>query len=273
MTTGHILIAVLLNAAAAVGAHRRRAVTPTGAVAGFVVGAGILAFGGWTSWVLLMTFFGSSTVLSRVKSSSKDAVSKLHEKGSRRDHVQVLANAGVGLVMSAAYAATGMPMFLVAVAVSFAAANADTWASEIGVLSASAPVSILGAGRLPRGTSGGVSLLGFAASAIGSGLIALVFSLFYGFTAGWGAGVLLIFAVITAGGFLGSLIDSILGAAVQAQYTDSATGAPTERRHSPHAEAPNTLRRGFASVTNDAVNAISCLLSTAAGASLYLLAG
>jgi uncharacterized protein (TIGR00297 family) len=272
MNITRLFIAIALNGAAAVGARRREAVTGGGAVAGFAVGAGILFFGGWISWILLMVFFGSSSVLSRLNASAKDDLSVLHEKGSRRDKVQVLANGGVGLLMSVGWAATGAPLFLIAVAVSFAAANADTWASEIGVLASRRPVSILTGRPLPRGTSGGVTLLGFAASATGAGLIAAVFTAGYALTAGLSWALVGVFLVVTAGGFLGSVIDSVLGATVQAQYTDRDTGHATERRHARSDAQPNTLRRGFTAVTNDVVNAVSCMLSTAAGAALYVLA-
>ncbi|MFO7781304.1 MAG: DUF92 domain-containing protein [Spirochaetia bacterium] len=272
MNTARLFIAVALNGAAAVGARRREAVTAGGAVAGFTVGAGILFFGGWISWILLMVFFGSSSVLSRLKASAKDDLSVLHEKGSRRDHVQVLANGGVGLVMSVGWAATGTPLFLIAVAVSFAAANADTWASEIGVLASRRPVSILTGKPLPRGTSGGVTPLGFGASAAGSAVIAAVFTAGYGLATGWSPALAAVFAVVTAGGFLGSVIDSVLGATVQAQYADSNTGAATERRLASLDNQPNTLTRGFAAVSNDVVNAVSCVLSSAAGAALYMVA-
>lgn len=272
MSLSHVLIAIGLNGLAAVGAYRRGAVTAGGGAAGFAVGAGILAFGGWLSWVLLMVFFGSSSVLSRLKASAKDELSVLHEKGSRRDHVQVLANGGVGLLMSAAFAATGKPLFLAAVAVSFAAANADTWASEIGVLSSRRPVSILTGRPLSRGTSGGVTPLGFVASAAGAALVAAIFAGGYGLRLGWSPGLFGVFAVVTGGGFLGSVIDSVLGATVQAQYTDRHTGEATERRLTHHDARPNTLTRGFAAVTNDVVNAVSCVLSAVAGAALYVVA-
>lgn len=272
MTPLDVLIAVALNGSAAVGAHRRNAVTSAGAVAGFVVGAGLLLLGGWLSWVLLMTFFASSTILSRLNSSVKDGLARLHEKGSRRDHIQVLANGGIGLVMSAGYAVTGASMFLIAVAVSFAAANADTWASEVGVLSSRRPVSVLTGRPLPRGTSGGVTWLGFAASAAGAAVIAVVFAVGYGFQVGWSRTLFPVALVITAAGFLGSVVDSVLGATVQAQYEDRLTGSPTERRVPLLGETPNTLVRGFAAVTNDTVNAISAGLSTVAGAAVYLVA-
>ncbi|WP_204269083.1 DUF92 domain-containing protein, partial [Klebsiella aerogenes] len=46
-----------------------------------------------------------------------------------------LANGGVGLLYSVLYYITKNPSYLVLLAVSFAAANADTWATELGILS------------------------------------------------------------------------------------------------------------------------------------------
>ena len=67
-------------------------------------------------------------------------------------------------------------------------------------------------------------------------------------------------AAITGGGFLGSLIDSVLGATVQAQYWDRVKESYTERRHDAVGTA-NRLVRGFHLLNNDAVNALSGLVS------------
>ena len=54
-----------------------------------------------------------------------------------------------------------------------AAANSDTWASEIGSMSKGKPISVKTFKRAERGTSGAVSLLGTFAAVVGSFLIAL----------------------------------------------------------------------------------------------------
>ncbi len=58
-------------------------------------------------------------------------------------------------------------------------------------------------------------------------------------------------------GFLGSLLDSILGASVQAQYRDPATGAMTEK--SAHDGRKNVRVRGIAWINNDVVNFLASL--------------
>lgn len=56
----------------------------------------------------------------------------------------------------------------------YAAAVADTWASELGILSKGQPVMITTLRKVPHGTNGGVSVLGLVASTIGGMLIGAV---------------------------------------------------------------------------------------------------
>jgi len=262
--------AVGLNVLVAVVAYLRHSVTAAGAVAGAGVGMTIYLAGGGFYWSILMAFFASSSVIGRVtgrrgvRAERRRTAEGLHAKGSRRDAVQVLANGGLGAVMAAGHALTGRPIFMLGYAIAMAAATADTWASEIGVLSARNPVSILSFRPIPRGTSGGVSTLGLFASAAGALFIGLWFAAGYVVVRGWnGAEMVAMVAAITGGGFLGSLVDSVLGATVQAQYWDAGTRAHTERRHGVDDRA-NRLVKGLHFFTNDAVNALSGVLATAA---------
>lgn len=257
------------NIVVALVAYRRRSVNVSGSIAGAIVGSVIFLSGGFALWSMLMLFFFSSTLLGRFHGKRKQQAESIHAKGGRRDAVQVFANSGLAALMALAAALTGHPMFLLGFAILIAAATADTWASEIGVHSRRDPVSILTMRTIPRGTSGGVSPLGLVASAAGALFIGLSFALAYLFALGWnGIELLAIVLAVTCGGFIGSIADSILGAAIQAQYFDNLQQVRTEKRHDA-AGAANRLVRGFHFVTNDAVNAASGLL--AAGALLALV--
>jgi uncharacterized protein (TIGR00297 family) len=250
------------NIAMALAAYLRRSVTPTGAVAGAGVGFAIYASGGLFLWSILMAFFFSSTILGRITTRRKENAAPIQEKGNRRDAVQVLANGGAAAAMAVLHAVTGLPVFLLGYAILIAAATADTWASEIGVHSRRDPVSILTFKPLPRGTSGGVSALGFGASGAGALFIALLFALGYWFNEGWnGTESISMIVAITGGGILGSIVDSVLGAAVQAQYWDALRQAVTEKRRDARGAA-NRLIKGFHGISNDTVNAASGLLAT-----------
>ncbi len=259
--------AVALNVFVAVVAYVRRSVTATGAIAGAFVGLAIYLSGGGFYWSILMAFFASSSIIGRltgrVSKERKSAAESIHVKGGRRDAVQVLANGGLAALMALAHAVSGRPIFMLGFAIVLAASTADTWASEIGVLSTRDPVSILSLRSIPRGTSGGVSLLGLVASLAGALFIGLWFALGYRIVHGWNPRELgAIVAVITAGGFLGSVVDSVLGATVQAQYWDALRQRHTERRNDAGGK-PNRLVKGFHFVTNDLVNSLSGALATA----------
>lgn len=263
-----IAVALLVNGAAAFAAVRKQSVTPGGGRAGFVIGAGIFVSGGAWLWALLMIFFVSSSAASRVGPRRKAALSGLHEKGSRRDAVQVFANGGVGLATAVVYALSRQPVFAFLCAASFAAASADTWAGEIGILSAAAPRSIVTLRRLPPGASGGVSLLGTVAAAAGAAVIAACFipgwRVLDNVPNSWSTA-----AAITAAGFFGAMIDSVFGATLQAHYQDAVSGKLTERRHG--AAGENRLMRGLRGFNNDAVNVAANLAALTLALLLYRL--
>lgn len=247
-------IGLLINIPVAVIALKRKSVTTGGFIAGLVVGIGIFIFSGWQGWAYLVAFFVSSTFLSRYKKKVKASSTVIHQKDDRRDQWQVLANCATGFLCALLYCMTGNGLFMVTLAASFAASNADTWASELGILSEKEPRSILTFEVLPRGTSGAVSAFGFAASITGAMSIAVVYILFNA-AAKAPAELFFCFFIVTAAGFTGSLIDSLLGATVQAQYLCTEKGTITERPHSSGVENP--LERGLRVINNDMVNFLS----------------
>jgi uncharacterized protein (TIGR00297 family) len=275
-----LALGLLVNAVMAAAAFWRRAVDAGGAAAGLVIGTLVFAAGGPFFWLVLGAFFLSSTALGRIGRKGRERTQGIVEKGNTRDFLQVLANGGAAAVLALLYRLTGDPAFAVAFAAAFASSNADTWASEVGVLSRRPPVSILSFRPVPAGISGGVSAAGTAASLAGSLFIALIFSAVQELAArtaggmtppGDRAGFLALAGIVAAAGFFGSLVDSLLGASVQALYTAQETGALTERQWS--GAQRNTLVRGLAIVTNDVVNLASSAAAAAGGVLLYRLFG
>ncbi|MEA4807072.1 DUF92 domain-containing protein [Acetobacterium wieringae] len=260
------VVYIFLSLAVSVFALRRNALTLSAALGAFFLAVALYLAGGPLFFILLMVFFFSSTFLSHFKASLKDPIEvRMHAKSGPRDLVQVGANGGAALIMAIPFALSQNPAYLVAVAASFAACNADTWASEIGILSKKAPVSLLTLKPVSPGLSGGVSPLGFLASLGGSAVVALTYGL-YQLAAG-NSGVLLWMQIlmITFGGLLGSVLDSFMGAAFQAKYISHETGELTEKPVDNN--KPNQLYSGLAFINNDFVNFASSLLA----ASLVLL--
>ncbi len=244
------VIAIGAAAGVSVSAWRLGALTRSGAVAGTVVGASVFGFGGLgAAWVLVLFFVSSS------------ALSLLPPAGERsaRDAQQVLANGSVAAVASAVMC--WFPEASVALLGAVAAATADTWATEIGVRLGKTPRSILTLRRQPPGTSGAVSFPGTLAAATGALAVA-------------GAGYWLISGATVDGtvavaiaGLIGSVVDSVLGAGLQARYRCPACGAsPDVARHGGCASRAKRIS-GVPGLDNDVVN----LLATVTGAAAALL--
>ena len=151
----------------------------SGAIAASLVGLLIFLGMGWQGLVLLGFFFLTSSLWSKWKEENKKAVEQIVEKGNQRDWSQVIANGGVPALFSLLYFLKPEPVFLYAFAAALASSNADTWASELGVLSKKEPIQLFPVKRVAKGTSGAVSPFGTTAGFFGSVTIA-VFSRLYG---------------------------------------------------------------------------------------------
>ena len=128
-----------------------------------------------------------------------------------------------------------------------ATVTADTWATELGTLSRTAPRLVTtGRGR-PAGTSGGISVLGTLAALAGAATIGLAAGLLPNGLSWWTA-----LPLGLVSGLAGSLIDSLLGATLQRQGYCPACQAATEARIH-HCGAATNLTRGCSWLGNDAV--------------------
>jgi uncharacterized protein (TIGR00297 family) len=199
----------------------------------------------------------SSSALSRLRQARKQQLAgEKFEKGGRRDLLQALANGGAGGALALAYGLGGEPAALLAAfAGVMATVTADTWATELGVLSSRPPRLITTWRVVEPGTSGAVSMAGLAATAAGALMIGLVLLIVELIERGVWWPWLLPAALL--GGVGGSLADSLLGATVQAIYR-APGGGETERRAAPDGTA-NRLIRGLLWMNNDMVNFLSSL--------------
>jgi uncharacterized protein (TIGR00297 family) len=260
-----ILYGFILALSIAFLAHRAHSLNRSGAIAATIVGTIIFGLGGWQWAVLLLAFFITSSGLSRAFKNRKRGLDEKFSKGHERDAGQVLGNGGLATLFVLVHALE--PDFMIGwlgFAASLAAVNADTWATELGVLNPVPPRMITDLRkRVEKGTSGGISLIGTVASLLGSAVIALL--------AVWlspsGALNASHFLLITGAGLAGSLFDSFLGATVQAMYYCPADRKETEK-HPLHTCGTATVHtRGWKWLDNDWVN-FACGLS---GALLALL--
>jgi uncharacterized protein (TIGR00297 family) len=247
-----ILYGFLLAVTVAYLAYRAHSLDKSGAVAATVVGTVIFGVGGWEWAVLLLTFFITSSGLSRAFKRRKADLSEKFSKGHQRDAGQVLGNGGLATFFAALHALYPESILpWIAFAASLAAVNADTWATELGVLNPTDPRMITDLRKhVERGTSGGISMFGTLASLLGSAVIALPAVLLSPTgtltTAHW--------VLITLAGLAGSLFDSWIGATVQAMYYCPKENKETEK-HPLHTCGTQTVHiRGWKWLDNDWVN-------------------
>jgi uncharacterized protein (TIGR00297 family) len=238
----------LLAIAIAYLAYRARSLSTSGAIAATFLGTIIFGLGGLPWAVLLLTFFLTSSGLSRAFKKRKQGLDEKFSKGHERDAGQVLGNGGLAAAFVAVHALfpeSGIAW--IGFAASLAAVNADTWGTELGVLNPTQPRLIRDLRkRVEKGTSGGISLIGTIASLLGSGLIAVFAALF---TDNWS-----LFPAVTLAGLAGSLFDSFLGATVQAMYFCPTDQKETEKHPLHTCGTPTVHIRGWKWLTNDWVN-------------------
>ena len=251
--------AAALGVGVAAAGYRRGALSPSGAAGAAVIGALTFRAGSWRWSAPLLAFFVGSSALSAFERSRKggEAIAAYSARGARRDLSQVLANGGPAALAALAHIVAPHPAWAAAFAGAVAAANGDTWATEIGALSPSSPRMVLTGAPAAPGTSGAITPLGLAASVAGSALIGAVAGpILEGPHAARRA------LAITLAGMAGSLADSLAGATIQAAYTCPRCHEPTERRIHRCGTATD-LARGLRWCDNDMVNALCTTVGAA----------
>jgi uncharacterized protein (TIGR00297 family) len=258
-----LISGLILGVAISLLAWRAGALSASGAWAAAISGGLIFGLGGLPWAILLLAFFISSSALSRLFGGRKADLSEKFSKGGRRDWGQVLANGGLGAILVTVYtarpetAAFWDAVLWCAYAGAIATVNADTWATELGVLSRTPPRLITSGEVVERGASGGVSALGSLASLGGALLVAVLATLFAGRA---GAAPWPVLPAAALGGLAGAFFDSLLGASVQAIYYCPGCDKETERHPQHSCGAPTFHLRGWRWLDNDLVNFIASVV-------------
>jgi uncharacterized protein (TIGR00297 family) len=233
----------------------RGSLSPSGVLGAILIGTPVFGFAGAVGTAALLGFFISSSALSKAFRSRKVQVEEEYAKTGTRDLGQALANGGVAGLAAVLLGVTGDERYALAMLGALVAANADTWATELGVLSRSPPRLVTTLRQVAPGTSGAVSGVGMLAATAGAAFVGLVAALA---GARWSLVPWLVLA-----GVVGSLVDSFLGATVQDVRWCDACGRETERRVH-RCGRPARPYRGFSWLGNDTVNVVA----TVAGALL-----
>ncbi len=243
----------LVALAISFAAYKLRLLSLSGMIAAAIVGGIIFAFGGISASVLLVCFFLSGSLLSRL---NRPLAPALQRRGDARNWKQVLCNGGIPALAMIIIALRHdlreeiSLLFLGALAT----ATADTWATEMGTRFGKRFYNIFTFRPTHTGPSGGVSFIGIIASIIGGLMIALISLIRFSDTDPLCGLVLVkVIPVITIAGTCGALLDSIIGATLQAKYKlpdGSITEIKTEGA---------VLHSGVSFISNNATNLIATL--------------
>ena len=250
----YVLVGGIAAVFTAVLTVKKKALTLWGAVEAAVLIMAASIFGKWFGLTfLLAAYYMIAGIDKLVKPKTEGIVRGMNQKDGPRDHIQVLSNGLPALICIVIFGFTDNRAWLVGYGVALTEAFADSVASDVGVLSRSEPVSICRFKPVPRGLSGGVSLWGTGAGFLGTLLCGGLYWLFYRDIAEM--------ATVVGFGFLGCMIDSILGDLLQEKRKCPCCGKVTEKKVHCHTETLHLS--GWRWLDNCRVNLISNFIATA----------
>lgn len=249
-----------------VGLVRWHWLTISGAiVAGFLAFV-VLFLAKWSIFPLII-FLVLGSLAGKIRANAKDGGDA--KQGKARDHWQVLANGGIFmlLAMLAFLNDSGWLKSILGIhtevlrfsetchllaLISLAVSCADTLSSDFGRVWGGNPRNIITGNPMVKGVSGGVTGAGFVGAFLGAVSIA-IFVLWSEFSS-LGSTASLLWIVVVFG-FMGSVLDSVLGVLFQAKYLDE-MGNQVDSSDG----GRRSMAAGYHWITNDVVNAVTGIL-------------
>ncbi len=185
-----------------------------GGLAAVILGGFISLVASFNWLILLVVFAFSSHIATRAWFKEKKKIAMQEGAEGERSYSNVMYAGLLGIFIASFQGITStfhlpdVPYFFL-FAISFAVINSDTFASEIGIMDKNAYM-ITSFKKAEPGINGAISLTGTVASILGALIIGIAYSLLK-------TGTISPFPIliITSFGFLGSVIDSVLGATLE----------------------------------------------------------
>jgi uncharacterized membrane protein len=232
---------------------------------------------GWVWGALVLLSFLSTIVWSHFRSDHKVALLNRLLGQARIGWLQVTAQFGWGCVLALLSLLGGHSIgFTAAFTGVIAAANADTWATEIGVLSRQKPRLVTDGRPVPAGTPGAVSILGLVSAGGAAWLVGFTALAFYYMIAliderTWERSLLWLPIAALLGGLVGAVVDSFLGAVAQGMYYCEHCQCTSEDAVH-YCGRPARQTRGWSWLTSQGIDLVGSLVSAAITTSCVLLA-
>lgn len=205
-----LIYALLLSLLLGYLSYRARVADVSAMLSATLFGVLIIISSDINWFFILLAFFLLGSMFTRYKYEFKLTRGTAEGKGGIRSYKNVFSNSLAALTLAIAYGIFPWhgQVLMAAYLGSVATACGDTLASEVGQTYKGEPRMITTFKKAKPGTDGAVSILGEEAAFFGSSIIALLAFILIPID------LSLVF-VVTAGGFIGTNIDSLLGATLQ----------------------------------------------------------
>ena len=207
-----VVMAVIVGFAFGFFAFRAKTADLSGLFSAALVGVILMVFAAphGAQWFLIMlSFFILGSLATKYKFEYKKRIGVEQGRGGARGYRNVFSNGIVAAAAAVLFGVFQQPVFIVMYVGSVATAAADTLASEIGV-TGGIPYMITTLKKVPVGTNGGVTMRGEAVAFLGGLIISLVALVLNVIT-------LQMVVICTLAGFIGTNIDSLVGATLENQ--------------------------------------------------------
>jgi uncharacterized protein (TIGR00297 family) len=202
-----VVAAVIIGFTFAYFAFRSKTADLSGLFSSALVGIVLLVFAGPRWFLIMLVFFIMGSAATRYKFEYKKRIGVEQGQSGARGYKNVFANGIVATAAAVLFGVFQQPVFIVMYVGSVATAAADTLASEIGV-TGGIPYMITTLKKVPIGTNGGVTLVGESVALFG-GLVVSLAAFFLGVI------TLPMVLICTLAGFVGTNIDSVVGATLE----------------------------------------------------------
>lgn len=256
-----IIFSIIMTTILVLLAYKKKALTKAALLLSGICCLIICYIGGFPLFLMLALTFILSEIANHYHKKLK-IKNDINEKIGKRDIVQIIANVLPCTIMIILFYITKKDYFIILYSISIAEALSDTLGSDVGIFSNQEPINILTLKKSPKGLSGNVTLLGLICEFLGPVLIGMI----YYMTINNNLKILLL---IIISGFLGAIIDSILGAGLQVKYQCKECKLITEKKL--HCNKKTKYIKGIKWFNNDLVNLISNIASIIIGTILLLI--
>ena len=245
------LIALAIFEAVFVIAFGLKIIEYYGALLAAAIGFLFFYFAGIKAFLFIVGCYAIMLTVSTVSKILKNDISSVVKKTGVKDLTEIFVNGVWAILAIILFAITQSKLFLVVALLSMSAGFVDSLASDVGTLSRFAPYDPIRRKRVEKGVSGGVTVLGCAASLIGAVLFATAVKFIC---------ELPTYSIISMAVFLyaGCITDTILGSLIQVKYKCSICGHITEKET--HCNTSTTAVQGVIWINNDVVNFVSGLV-------------